>query len=262
MAGRIVLARGDAGIATLLIDNPAKYNAMSLAMWQDLATQVRALGQEQAVRVLVLRGEGEKAFVSGADISEFDSTRSAETGSEVYDHAVEDAQAALAQAPFPVVASIHGICMGGGLGLAMACDLRYCAANAKFRMPAARLGLGYAFNGVRQMVAALGGPRVADLFFTARSFDGAEAERIGLVHNSFAADTLDGDVARLAATIAENAPLTIRLAKAAIRLAQSPSAGDDAAEIAAARQRCVQSADYAEGRRAFAEKRTPRFTGN
>ncbi len=265
MAGRLTLERGTgeaAGIATLRIDNPAKYNAMSLAMWQELATQVRALGEDRSVRVLVLRGEGDKAFVSGADISEFDKTRSAETGSELYDFAVEDAQAALAEAPFPVVALIHGICMGGGLGLALACDLRYCATTTKFRMPAARLGLGYAFNGIRQMVAALGGARVADLFFTARTFDGAEGERIGLVHSVFPPDALDAEVAALVTAIAGKAPLTQQLIKAAIRWSQFPSTmQDDAAAMAVMRQRCVQSADYAEGRKAFAEKRPPRFVG-
>jgi enoyl-CoA hydratase/carnithine racemase len=274
-AGQVLLRRGageaggeGAGIATLVIDNPAKYNAMSLSMWQALGTHLRALAVDPGVRVVVLRGAGEKAFVSGADISEFDTLRAPGfDGAQVYDDAVEEAQAALAAAPFPLVAQIHGVCMGGGLGLALACDLRYCAVNTRFRMPAARLGVGYNYNGIQQMVQALGGMRLADLFYTARTFDGTEAERIGLVHSACAPEVLDAEVGRLAGLVAENAPLSIRLAKAAIRFAQSsgqePQSDARAADaIAAMRQRCIHSTDYAEGRLAFKEKRTPRFTGN
>lgn len=262
MSGRILMRRRADGVVELRIDNPRKFNAMSLSMWQDLGAKLRELHADRSVRVLLLRGEGERAFVSGADISEFDSVRSAESGSETYDLAVESAQAALARAPFPIVACIHGVCMGGGLGLAMACDLRYASVDARLRMPAARLGLGYSYSGIRQMVAAIGGARVGELFYTARTFGGAEAERLGLVHAAYPAEALDHEVEQILSQIAENAPLTLRLVKNAIRLATAATAdGEEVLALERERQACVRSGDYAEGRRAFAEKRQPRFTG-
>lgn len=262
MAGRLVLRRQGDAVAELRIDNAAKFNAMSLGMWQELAATVAALQADPAMRVLLLRGEGERAFVSGADISEFETTRSAESGSAAYDDAVSAAQQALMACPFPVVAAIHGICMGGGLGLAMACDLRYSTRDARFRMPAARLGLGYGFDGIARMVHVLGEARVAELFYTARTFDGAEAARIGLVHSAHDdSAALDAHVQASLQQIAGNAPLTVRLAKRAIALAQPALAPEALAEIARGRQQCLHSDDYREGRLAFAEKRAPVFKG-
>lgn len=258
--GKVELVRRGA-IAELRINNPKKYNAMSLAMWRDVAAHAEALSADNDVRVLLLRGEGNKAFISGADIAEFDTTRSRETGSGAYDGAVDAAQNALMACLFPVVASIHGICMGGGLGLAMACDLRYAAFDARFRMPAARLGLGYSYAGVARMVGVLGAAGVADLFFTARTFDGAEARRLRLVHDAYPAAELDAQVEATLATIAANAPLTVRLAKQAIHLAIGDVPAEAIEKIQAGRQRCIDSADYAEGRRAFSEKRVAVFTG-
>jgi enoyl-CoA hydratase/carnithine racemase len=151
--------------------------------------------------------------------------------------------------------------MGGGLALAMACDLRYCSTPARFRMPAARLGLGYGYYGIQRMVNTLGEATVADLFFTARTFDGVEAQRLRLVHDAYPAHELDAKVEATLAMIAANAPLTVRLAKQAISLASRQAQADCSAQIEQGRALCLQSADYAEGRRAFAEKRAPHFTG-
>jgi len=264
--GKIIVDRRDA-MVEMRLSNPDKFNAMSLEMWLTLATHLRALHEDPTVRALVIRGDGDKAFVSGADISEFDRVRSAESGSGAYDRAVEDAQQALIGCSFPVIASIHGVCMGGGLGLALACDLRYASTTARFRMPAARLGLGYSLSGVRRMVDIVGAARAADLFMTARTFDAHEAERIGLVHSIYPAQTLDAVVAETVRNVASNAPLTLSLVKAAINLALAgnadPSNQSEQAsiEIERRRQMCINSRDYVEGRRAFAEKREPRFTG-
>lgn len=260
--GKVVLVRRGP-IAELRIDNQKKFNAMSLSMWHDVAAQARALAADETVRVLLLRGEGDKAFISGADISEFDKTRSKETGSGAYDGAVDGAQDALMACPFPVVASIHGICMGGGLGLAMACDLRFSTLDAKFRMPAARLGLGYSYSGVARMVGVLGAATVADIFFTARTLDGAEARRLRMVHDALpSAAELDAHVEASLATIAANAPLTVRLAKQAMHIAMGEVDHAAVSQIEAGRQLCMDSADYAEGRKAFAEKRPAVFTGH
>jgi enoyl-CoA hydratase/carnithine racemase len=248
-------------IAELRFDNPKKFNAMTLQMWLDFVAMVKDVAADPEARVLLLRGEGLKAFISGADIAEFDTNRSAASGSEVYDNAVAAAQQALVDCPFPVVAAIHGVCMGGGLGLVTNCDLRYGAHDAKFRMPAARLGLGYGFEGIEHMVHTIGAPRTAELFFTARTFDGHEAERIGLVHASHPAADLDARVEETVQQIAANAPLTVRLAKRAIRLATPAATPAAREEIQRGRAECLNSADYAEGRRAFAEKRTPVFLG-
>jgi enoyl-CoA hydratase/carnithine racemase len=250
----------DGAIARVTFSNPAKRNAMSLAMWLELGDILQGIDDASPVRVVLLRGEGNEAFVSGADISEFESRRSSADDIAAYDAAVERAQGAIIRCPVPVVVSIQGLCIGGGMGIAVACDLRYTARNAKFRMPAGRLGLGYAARGLERMVAALGADVVAEIFFTARVFDGVEAERLGFVQRAFDADVHDAEVEKIVAMIAENAPLTVRAAKLGIRSALSRDQ-EDAAALARAIKRCAASEDYVEGRRAFMEKRSPRFEG-
>jgi enoyl-CoA hydratase/carnithine racemase len=249
----------DAHIATVVINNPARYNAMTLSMWRQLADILTQLKSDDSVRVVVLRGFGDRAFVSGADISEFDAQRSSSDGVAAYDLAVDNAQTALAQFPRPVIAAISGICYGGGLGLALACDLRYASPTAKFRMPAAQLGLGYALKGVKRMVAILGVPNASELFYTGRVCDAQEALRIGLV-NSVHADIFT-QAASTAAQIAANAPLTIFAAKLAFKTVLANYPDREVAAVDIAVKTCFSSSDYAEGRKAFAEKRTPVFTG-
>jgi len=251
----------DGPIARLNIDNPARRNAMSLSMWLAVADAIKNIAERTDVRVVVLRGVGEQSFVSGADISEFESQRSSEEGVRAYGEAVALAQGRLAQCAIPVVANIHGICMGGGLGLAMSCDLRYCTTATRFRMPAARLGLGYGFSGMAQLVSVVGAARAADVFYTARTFDGEEAQRIGLVHQAAPAGQLDDLVESLVNDIANNAPLTIKAAKLAIRAATADPENRPLKAIEKAVQACFDSKDYIEGRRAFLEKRPPAFKG-
>lgn len=248
----------DAGVATLTLDNEARLNAMSLSMWTALADHLDALAQDDGTRVVVLRGAGGRAFVAGADISEFESQRADPDAVARYDAQVDRAQGALARFVRPVIAAIGGVCYGGGIGLALACDLRLAAPDARFRMPAARLGLGYAPRGMRRMVEVLGPARAGELFYTARVFGAADAARIGLVNE--VREDVFAAAHEMARDIAANAPLTVAAAKLAIRAADS----DDAALLAqaeAAAARCFGSQDYIEGRRAFMEKRTPRFTG-
>lgn len=246
-------------VATVVLANEARMNAMSLSMWRELAALLETLRQSPDVRVLVLRGEGERAFVSGADISEFGANRTDPAGVAAYDRAVDEAQSALAGFPKPVIAAISGVCYGGGLGLALSCDIRYGAPNARFRMPAARLGLGYALKGVQRMVDVLGASNASDLFYTARVCDAAEAQRIGLLNAI--ADDVFSHAAEAAAQIAANAPLTIAAAKLALQAVLSGRCDAAADEVARAVQACFESSDYIEGREAFTQKRPPRFTG-
>lgn len=246
-------------VATISLCNESRYNAMSLAMWLKLTQTLEQLRSDTAVRVVILRGEGDRAFVSGADISEFELQRSSVAGVAAYDVAVDRAQSALAQFPRPVIAAISGICYGGGLGLALACDLRYASASAKFRMPAARLGLGYALKGMKRMVDVLGVAQASELFYTARVCDAQEAARIGLVN--FVPEDVFEYAAQTGAGIASNAPLTIATAKIAFNTLLSGSDPLDAAVVTAGVEACFSSSDYKEGRQAFLEKRPPRFTG-
>ena len=244
-------------VATVVLRNERRRNAMTLAMWSALADTLEALEPRADVRVLVLRGAGDRAFVSGADISEFETRRSGTDAVAFYDHEVSRAQTTLQRFSRPTVAAIGGICYGGGLGLALACDLRYAAPGSRFRMPAARLGLGYSLEGLRRMREVLGTPSAAELFFTADVLGAEEARRVGLVNG------LDDDVfahaAAVAGRIASNAPLTLRAAKLAFRALGSDER--DTRDVERAVAACFTSDDYVEGRRAFAEKRPPRFAG-
>ncbi|MDO9279056.1 MAG: enoyl-CoA hydratase [Polaromonas sp.] len=249
----------DAHVATIVLSNEGRFNAMSLAMWQQLAALLGELKNNAAVRAVVLRGDGDRAFVSGADISEFGEQRNSPAGVAAYDRAVDEAQTALAGFPRPVIAAISGICYGGGLGLALACDIRYASKTAKFRMPAARLGLGYALKGVKRMVDVLGVANASELFYTARVCDAQDALKIGLV--SSVQDDCFLHAAETAAQMSANAPLTIAAAKLAFLTVLAGSSDTDAEKVALAVKTCFESQDYTEGRQAFAEKRPARFVG-
>lgn len=252
----------DGKIAQIGICNPSRHNAMSLAMWRELGDIVTELNARTDITLIVLRGEGGRAFVSGADIAEFEALRSSDEAVQAYDEAVDRAQSALQDCLHPVVAIIEGYCFGGGIGLALACDLRYCTETARFRMPAARLGLGYALRGMQRAVSILGAAQATELFFSAREYNGVEAAQCGLVHRFLESERFNDGVETLIGSIAANAPLSLRAAKLAIRSAahiEVPAAGAQA--IAQQVALCFSSDDYAEGRRAFAERREPRFTG-
>lgn len=259
-AGRIVAAT-QGGVLTIRISNPARYNVLSMQMWEDLGAQVAQANGDKALRVVVLEGDGARAFAAGADISEFKEFRSDPKLVERFNSAVLNATRALASCLHPTVALIRGICMGGGMSLAQSCDLRYCADDARFRMPAGRLGIGYSPEDVSRFAGVVGAARTADLFLTARTFSGREAERIGYVQECFAAEDFAALAAARVAAVAHMAPLTLRAFKLALRAAMGGAQAPAADAVDQAFAACFASADYQEGQRAFRERREPRFEG-
>lgn len=248
-------------VARLTIDNPARRNAMTLDMWATLPDLVRRAEADPEVRVILLRGAGDVAFCAGADISQFSDKRSGEAEGQVYDAAVQAAQAALFAAAKPTVAYVRGACFGGGVGIALSCDLRVAADDSRFRIPAARLGLGYAFSNVELVAGRIGIAATADLLFTARTVDAEEARRLGIVGRVFDADQADAAVENLVAAIGGNAPLTLRAVKGALVELGQPAAERDANAVDTLVRACLGSDDYREGQAAFKEKREPRFHG-
>lgn len=260
-AGKIHVARAGA-VAQITFDHQAKRNAMTLQMWQQLGQAVRALEFEDGVRAILLRGAGADAFVSGADISELDPALHGSHADQTYEGATKHALDAIRISTKPTIAMIHGFCFGAGVAIATACDLRYARDDAKFSIPAAKLGFGYAVHLVDDLIKAAGPARAKEMLIAARRYDAAEAEAMGLVHKAYAAADFEDGVLEIASNISENAPLTMRAAKVAITALtehKSSSALTDADRAVAS---CFASKDATEGRTAFAEKRKPQFTGH
>ncbi len=246
-------------IGRLTLDNTARRNAINAAMWQAIPHAVSQFNNDSDIRCIVLRGQGEAAFSAGADISEFETRRSSDEQVRAYESGVDAAHAALESSPKPVIALIHGFCVGGGLATALSCDLRYAGDSARFAIPAARLGLGYGVQGNSRLVATVGHAAAREIMFTARLYDAKEASAMGLVNRVMADNALDAFVEKLARNIAANAPLTIAASKLAFEALISPVGDFSPAQEAL--NACMTSEDYIEGRRAFMEKRMPRFSG-
>jgi enoyl-CoA hydratase len=253
--------RKDGPVGTIVISNPDKYNAMTSDMWRALPEQMAQLDADPGIRVIVLAGDGDKALVSGADISQFGDQRTDAAAQASYNAAVDAAYMAPVKCGKPTLAKIRGICMGGGLGLAAACDIRICADDARFRMPAGRLSLGYSQAGVRRFAALIGVQNTYDIFYSARIFDAQEALRMGFVARVVPAAELDAAVAAMAAAMAENAPLTAKAVKLAMNAYLDNPVERDSPAVREAVEACNLSEDYREGVSAFAEKRVPRFIG-
>jgi enoyl-CoA hydratase len=257
-SGKLRIER-EGPIGYVVLDNPARRNAISAGMWRSFPVLLEELGRDPSVRCIVLRGEGDIAFAAGADISEFESNRASDDGVRSYEAATSAAHHALESTLKPVIAQIRGFCIGGGLAVALSCDLRYCADDSQFAIPAARLGLGYGIHGHRRLVATVGHAQAREIMFSARRYDAAGALELGLVNRVLPATELDTWVRALAHDLAANAPLTQAASKAAINAAIAEQG--DYEQCEALIKRCMASADYREGRTAFMEKRKPKFEG-
>ena len=256
-----LITKKENAVGWVIFSNPAKMNAVSIDMWQAFPKALAAFDADPEVRVIAVTGAGEKSFISGADISQFEKVRGSADAQAVYNESVAQAYEAPQACSKPVVAKIRGICIGGGLGLAAACDVRIASEGTIFRMPAARLGLGYTFKGVNRFVQVLGEANTADLFFSARKFDAAEAYHMGFVRRVVPLASFDAEVAEYLQMVAENAPLTVASAKFSIGQTREDAARRDLKTADRKVAACFDSADYREGRTAFMEKRTPNFKG-
>jgi enoyl-CoA hydratase len=249
------------GAGIIKLNNPARLNAMTFEMWSDLAVVLADFEADDTVRVVIISGEGDETFCAGADISEFEKNRSTGNNMKLYSATVDRSINILHEFPKPTIAKIAGHCMGGGVSIAVVCDIRICDDNAIFAVPAARLGLGYRIAGLKPFVDLVGPSFAKEVFFTARRFTAEEAREMGMVNRVVPASELNAYVADYTRRIAENAPLTIHAVKIIVAESVKDDATRDLDLCARVTDDCFNSEDYKEGCRAFMEKRKPVFRG-
>jgi len=257
-----LLMEKDGPIGWIVFNQPEKRNAVSQEMWELMPKYVNDLATDDNIRVVVLRGAGEQAFVSGADISQFKDKRRNMADEEQYRQISARGQDSLTHLQKPLLAMIHGFCIGGGVSIAITCDLRIAADDARFGIPAARLGLGYHYKGMEKLMSLIGPANTKELFFTARTdFSAQDALRMGLVNQVVPKAELEAFTRNYALTMAKNAPLTLRSAKATVEQLVRPDGERDLALLEKLIADCFNSQDYQEGVKAFSEKRRPQFQG-
>lgn len=257
-----MISKKEGRVGYLIFNNPERHNAVSFEMWESAAKILEDFAKDDNIRVVVVTGAGGKAFVSGADISKFEDERATQEAVARYNAAVEKIYGGIHEFPKPTIAMIRGYCIGGGLGLAVSCDMRIASDNSKFALPAAKLGLGYDFPGLKRFVDTLGPAFTKEIFFTARQFDATEASGMGLVNRVLPDSEVEDYVKKYADTIAANAPLTVNAIKFIVGEALKDPAKRDLARCSELVKQCFNSKDYIEGRKAFMEKRKPAFTGS
>jgi enoyl-CoA hydratase/carnithine racemase len=258
--GRLSVEKRGA-VGWIVFDSPARRNAINGAMWRGIPEAMARFDGDGEVRCVAFRGAGTEAFASGADISEFEKNRAARTSVAAYDGLLDQVLHAIQGSRKPSLAMIHGFCFGGGLEVALACDLRYCGESAKFSIPAAKLGIAYNVEGHKRLIETVGHAWAREIMFLGRRYDAAQALRMGLVHGVLADAKLEAGVLETAQALCENAPLSIANSKTILEEYVKSSGTPDGALMQGAIERCAKSADYEEGRRAFMEKRKPAFKG-
>lgn len=256
-----ILTRKEGGTRWLIFNQPEKLNAISVSMADDGARVIDGFAADVSERVLVVAGSGDKAFVSGADISEFDTQRGDAEASAQYNELTRQLFFGLRDVEKPTIAMIKGYCFGGGVALATCCDIRICAEDSIFSVPAARLGVGYSQEFIKLLADLVGPSRTKEILYTARRYTAAEALAMGLVNQVVPRAELESTVRDMAETIADNAPLTVRATKIVVAELLNHEAARDGAKGKQAVNDCFDSEDFKEGRKAFAEKRKPVFTG-
>ena len=260
MSGELIVEK-QGSVGWIVFNQPAKRNAINNAMWRGIPAAMKRFDADPQVRCVAFRGAGTGAFSAGADISEFEAQRANREAVGEYDELLDQVLHSIQGSPKPSLAMIYGFCMGGGLEIALACDLRYCAASAQFGIPAAKLGLAYNVEGHKRLLETVGHARAREIMFLGRRYPAEEASAMGLVHRVLADPALEAFVNEVLQNLAENAPLSILNTKTIIEEYVKSVGAPDHARMSAAIERCARSEDYREGRRAFMEKRKPRFTG-
>src|SRR5687767_8259972 len=254
-----ILVEQKGPIATVVINRPQQRNAISLAMWAELARVTEGLVKDDSVRAIVYRGAGTEAFASGADIKEFPESRKDAESAQRYNATTAQAYAAVRECPKPTIAMIYGFCMGGAVGLAIACDLRFAAEGSKFGIPAARLSIVYPSEAIAQLVDLVGPAYAKDILFSARTVSDREALAIGLIQRLVPAADLEATTYDYLRLVADNAPLSVRGSKVTIQAYLAGFTDDSRARLRALSMEAASSEDYREGTRAFLEKRRPTF---
>jgi enoyl-CoA hydratase/carnithine racemase len=248
-------------VGWIVFDQPAKRNAINDAMWRGIAPAMAKFDADPEVRCIVFRGAGTEAFASGADISEFEKVRAQKSSVADYDQLLDQVLHSIQDSRKPSVAMIYGYCMGGGLEVALACDLRYCGSSAQFGIPAAKLGLAYNVEGHKRLLETVGHAHAREVMFLGRRYSADEALAMGLVNRVFPDSDLERETEAIIATLSENAPLAIANSKTILEEYVKSSGAPDPQRMAASIERCARSEDYHEGRRAFMDKRKPKFKG-
>ncbi len=256
-----IITEQSGDIARIIFNQPEKRNAVSLEMWEAMEEAATRFANDDTVRILILSGAGGKAFVSGADVSKFETERASADAVAHYNATTQRVYDLLEDFPKPTIAQIDGYCIGGGVALSLSCDLRICGESSQFAVPAAKLGLGYGFHGIKRLVDIVGPSFAKEIFFTARRFTSEEARVMGLVNRVVPDDQVARSAEETARMIADNAPMTVASVKYIVSQTVAPESERDLAECDARVTACFESADYIEGRRAFLEKRKANFVG-